>query len=91
MRPNINWITFGQVARKLKDCIKSSLYQKDVTSWLVKQVLWQVYIPPPKKLKYPHYVVTKLNEQHQFDLFYVPQNVFEKNTYMYILTGVDVI
>ena len=34
--------------------------------------------------------MTKLNEQHQFDLFYVTQNVFEKNTYKYILTGVDV-
>ena len=34
--------------------------------------------------------MTKTNEQHQFDLLYMPHNVFERNTYKYILTGVDV-
>ena len=34
--------------------------------------------------------MTKPNEQHQFDLLYVPLNDFEGNTYKYILTGVDV-
>ena len=34
--------------------------------------------------------MTKTNEQHQFDLLYMPHNVFEGNTYKYILTGVDV-
>ena len=34
--------------------------------------------------------MTKPYEQHQFDLLYVPHNVFERNTYKYILTGVDV-
>ena len=30
---------------------------------------------------HPHYNVTKPNEQHQFGLFYVPHNIFERNTY----------
>ena len=34
--------------------------------------------------------MTKPNEQHQFDLLYMPHNVFEGNTYKYILTGIDV-
>ena len=34
--------------------------------------------------------MTKPNEQHQFDLFYMPHNVFEGNTYKYVLTGIDV-
>ena len=34
--------------------------------------------------------MTQPNEQHQFDLLYMPHNVFEGNTYKYILTGVDV-
>ena len=34
--------------------------------------------------------VAKPNEQHQFDLLYMPDNVFEGNTYKYILTGVEV-
>ena len=32
----------------------------------------------------------KPNEQHQFDLLFIPNNVFEGNTYEYILTGIDV-
>ena len=35
-------------------------------------------------------MLQNLNEQYQFDLPYVPQNVFEGNTYKYILTGADV-
>ena len=34
--------------------------------------------------------MTKTNKKHQFDLLYMPHNVFEGNTYKYILTGVDV-
>ena len=34
--------------------------------------------------------MTKSNEQHQFDLLYMPHNVFEGSTYKYILTGIDV-
>ena len=34
--------------------------------------------------------VTKPNGQHQFDLLYIPHNLFEGNTYKYILTGIDV-
>ena len=56
---------------------------------VTKQALWQIHIPPPKEINHPHYDVTKPNEQHQFDLLYMPHNVFEGNTYKYILTGVD--
>ena len=34
--------------------------------------------------------MTKPNEQHQFDTLYMPHNLFEGNTYEYILTGTDV-
>ena len=34
--------------------------------------------------------MTKPNEQHQFDLLYMPHNLFEGNTYKYILTGIDI-
>ena len=64
--------------------------KKDIRSWLAKQVIWQVHIPPPKEIHNPHYDVTKPNEQHQFDLLYVSYNLFEGNTYKYILTGIDV-
>ena len=64
--------------------------KKDIKSWLPKRALWQVNIPPPKEIYHPHYDVTKRNEQHQFDLLYMPHNLFEGNTYKYILTGIDV-
>ena len=67
-----------------------SMPRKDIRLWLAKQALWQVHIPPPKEINHPHYDVTKPNEQHQFDLLYMPHNVFEGNTYKYILTGIDV-
>ena len=34
--------------------------------------------------------MTKPNEQHQFDILYMSHNLFEGNTYKYILTGIDV-
>ena len=34
--------------------------------------------------------MTKPNEQHQFDILYMSHNLFEGNTYEYILTGTDV-
>ena len=64
--------------------------RKDIKSWLAKQALWEVHILHPKEINYPHYDVTKPNEQHQFDLLYMPHNVFEGNTYKYILAGADV-
>ena len=36
--------------------------KKDTKSWLAKQALWQVYIPPPKEINYAHYDVTESNE-----------------------------
>ena len=64
--------------------------KKDIKSWLAKQALWQVPIPPAKKIYHPHYDVRKTNEQHQFDSVHMPHDAFEGNTYKYLLSGVDV-
>ena len=37
-----------------------------------------------------HYDGTKANEQRHLDLLYIPHNLFEGNTYKYILTSADV-
>ena len=68
----------------------TSVSKKDSKLWLAKQALWQVHMQLPKEINHPHYDVTKPNEQHQFDLVHMPHNVFEGNTYKYILSGVDV-
>ena len=85
--PDRLW-TGGKAIKELHKI--TSMPKQDIKSWLVKQVLWQVHIPPPKEIHHPHYDVTKPNEQHQFDLHYMPHNLFEGNTYKYILTGIDV-
>ena len=69
----------------------TSIPKKDIKSWLAKQALWQVDIPPPKEIHHPYYDVTKPNEQHQFHLLYMPHNLFEGNTYKYFLTGIDAV
>ena len=77
--------------KAMKELYKiTSMSKKDIKLWLAKQALWQVHIAPPQEIYHPHSDVTKPNEQHQFDLLYMPHNVFEGNTYKYILTGVDV-
>ena len=65
--------------------------RKGIESRLTKQALWQVHMPPPKEISHPHYDVTKPNEQHQFHVLYMSHNLFEGNTYNYILTGVGVV
>ena len=77
--------TGGKTIKELRKI--TSMTKKDIKSWLAKQVLWQVHIPPPKEMHHPHYDVTKPDEQHQSGLLYMPHNLFEGNTYKYILTG----
>ena len=68
-----------------------SIPKKDAKPWLAKKALYQVHVLPTKKINYNYYDVTKPNEQFdQFDLLYVPHNIFEGITYKYILTDVDV-
>ena len=85
--PDRLW-TGGKAIKELHNI--TSMLKKDIKSWLAKQVLSQVHIPPPKEIRHPHYDVIKPNEQHQFHLLYMPHNLFEGNTYKYILTGIDV-
>ena len=53
--------------------------------------LHKIKYTPKRDVNYSHYDVTKPYEQHQFDLLYVPNNVFKGNINKYILTGVDVV
>ena len=85
--PDHHW-TDDKTIRELHKIM--SIPKKDVKPWLAKPALWQVHIQPPKEINHPPCDVTKPNELHHFDLLYLPHNVFEGNTYKYILTDVDV-
>ena len=63
---------------------------KQVKAWLAKQALWQVHIPPPKRIDHPHYYVTEVNKIHQADLLYLPHDKVYQNTYKYTLNVIDV-
>ena len=68
----------------------TSMSKNDIKSWLAKQAVSQVLTPPPKEINHPHYDLIKSNGQHQFDILYMIHNLFEGNTYKYILTDIDV-
>ena len=85
--PDRLW-TGGKAIKELHK--NTSRQKKNIKSWLAKQALWQVHIPPPKEINHSHYDMTKPNKQHQFDLLYMPHNLFEGNKYKYILTAIDV-
>ena len=88
MMTSINLITFGLLVGQVGSCIKLRLYQNKTSShgW----TLWQLHMPPPTEIIHPHYEMTRLNKHHQFDLLYVSNNIFEGNTYKYVLTSFDV-
>ena len=85
-QPDRLW-AWGKVIKELHKM--TSMPRKDIKSWIAKQALSQVDIPPPKLINH-HYDVTKPNHQHQFDLLYMPHNLFEGNRYKYILMDVDI-
>ena len=87
-QPDRLW-TGGKAIKELHKI--TSMSRKDIKSWLAKQALWQVHIPPPKEINHPHYDLTKPNEQYQFYLLYMPYNDFEGNRYKCISTGIGVV
>ena len=58
--------------------------------WIADQALWQVHVPPPKRIDHPHFYVTEVNKMHQADLMYLPHDKVYQNTYKYTLQVIDV-
>ena len=61
--------------------------------WLLKQPLYQIYLPGPKYIPRPNAsmsLFTKPNDIHQADILYLPHDKFKKKTYKYVLNVVDV-
>ena len=74
--------------RTLKELSKEK--PKVVKEWLSRKAVWQVHLPPPKRVDSPHYEVTISNEMHQLDLLYIPSNTLYGNKYKYTLSRIDV-
>jgi len=81
------WKGFSAIS-KLANAANVS--EAEAKNWLEKQALWQIYLPPPKYIPRPHWVVDKPNEIHQADLLFLPHDKVGRKTYRYALVVIDV-
>ena len=58
--------------------------------FLMKQPIWQIYLPAPRKIIRPKYENTIPNDTHQMDLLFLPTDTIRRKRYKYCLTVVDV-
>ena len=67
--------------------------KEEAERWLLKQPLYQIYLPPPKYVPRPNARMSffaKPNDIHQADILYLPHDKFKKKVYKYALNIVDV-
>ena len=77
--------------QKLAKALDST--KEEAEKWLLKQPLYQIYLPPPKYIPRPNASMSlfaKPNDIHQSDLFSLPHDKFKKKTYKYALNIMDV-
>ena len=87
--PQGYWKGFAAI-KKLAQAAKVS--EDVVQNWLMKQALWQVYLPAPRYIPRPKFDVPVPNKVHQADLLYLPHDhpPRSRKTFKYTLTVVDV-
>ena len=67
--------------------------KEETERWLLKQPLYQMYLPAPKYVPRPNASMSlfaKPNDIHQSNLLSLPHDKFKKKTYKYALNIVDV-
>ena len=67
--------------------------KEEAERWLLKQPLYQIYLPAPKYIPRPNASMSlfaKPNDIHQSDLLSLPHDKFKKKTYKYALNIVEV-
>ena len=67
--------------------------KEETERWLLKQPLYQIYLPAPKYVPRPNASMSlfaKPNDIHQSDLLSLPHDKFKKKTYKYALNIVAV-
>ena len=66
---------------------------EEAEKWLLKQPLYQIYLPPPKYVPRPNASMSLYampNDIHQADILYLPHDKLKKKAYKYALNVVDV-
>ena len=69
---------------------EAKVSKKQALEFLKKQAVWQIYLPPPKKIIRPRFDASTKNEIHQADLLFLPHDSVNRRTYKYALTVVDI-
>ena len=62
--------------------------KEEAEKWLMKQPLYQIYLPPPKDVPRPNAIMSlfaKPNDIHQANILYLPHDKFKKKVYKYAL------
>ena len=83
--------TGGSAIQKLSRASGST--KEEAEKWLMKQPLYQIYLPAPKYIPRPNASMSlfaKPNDIHQADVLYLPYDKFKKKTDKYALNSVDV-
>ena len=68
--------------------------REEAEKWLLKQPLYQIYLPTSKYIPRPNAnlsLFAKPNDIHLTDILYLPHDRYEKKTYKYALNIVDVV
>jgi len=77
----------------IKNLAQAAKVSDDVArNWLIKQALWQDYLPAPQHIPRPKFDVPVPDKVHQADLLYLPHDhpPRSRKTFKYVLTVVDV-
>ena len=62
----------------------------EAEKWLLKQDIYQIYLPAPKHVPRGRITETVPNNVHQTDILYLPEDRVNRRTYKYCLCIVDV-
>ena len=71
---------------------ESGVSEDKAKLWLMKQAIWQIYLPAPRTIPRPTFDVDFPNAVHQADLLFLPHDKLPrgKKIFKYALTVVDV-
>ena len=80
------------IAAIKKIAAAASTSEDAAKKWLVKQALWQVYLPASRHIPRPKFDVSSPNAVHQADLLFLPHDKLPRGrkVFKYALTVVDV-
>ena len=76
--------------KKLAAAAKVS--EETAKEWLVRQALWQIFLPAPRHIPRPRFDVSTPNKVHQADLLFLPHDKLPRGrkVFKYALTVVDI-